>query len=330
MPLRLMAMTQSVPPSIGVASGDPPPAGWAEQGREGFMKLNMQLDVINRSPVGRQFSVLAKSFGAIRVARVLGVPSTVIRARRHFADGRDLISVVITGPGRFQMEGVRGGQRCAVHGGAILESRSESALHSLDDSRGWTICLERASLEPLLAGIAPPLQRCLPCDDPAVRLLDGYLGTLFALGRDCDPALATMHIRDLALNALGVRGDVQALVRERGVNAARQSAVLEAIRRRADEPGLDPAQVAQAMGVSVRYLHRLLEPTGRSFSQHLLEQRLQRAIERLRDPTCHLGIADIARACGFADISHFNRSFRRAFGDTPYGVRVRAARRRDD
>ena len=328
--MRLTLMTQSVPASIRVASGDPLPAGCAEQGPEGFMKLNMQLDVINRSPAGRQFSVVAKSFGTLRVARVLGVPSSVIRAPRHFADGRDLISVVITGAGRFQMEGVHGGHRCAVHGGAILESRSASALHSLDDSRGWTICMERASLEPLLSGIAPPLQRCLPSDDPALRLLDGYVGTLFALERDCDPTLATLHLRDLALNALGVRGDVQALVRERGVHAARQTAVLDAIRRRAGEPGLDPAQVAQATGLSVRYLHRLLEPTGRSFSQHLLEQRLARASERLRDPTCRLSIADIARSCGFADISHFNRSFRRAFGDTPYGVRVRAARQRND
>ena len=323
-------MTQSAPASIRVPSHDPPPAGCAEAGPEGFMKLNMQLDFINRSPVGRQFSVIAKNFGTVDVARVAGVPSSVMRTRRHFGDGRDLISVVITGGGRFQAEGVRGGHSCAAHGAAILESRSEFALHSLDDSRGWTICMERAPLEPLLAGIAPPLQRWLPGEDPALRLLDGYLGALFALERDCDPALAILHIRDLALNALGVRGDVQALVRERGVHAARQTAVLEAIRRRAPEPGLDPAQVAQATGLSVRYLHQLLEPTGRSFSQHLLEQRLERALERLRDPTCRLGIADIARTCGFADISHFNRSFRRAFGDTPHGVRVRAARRHND
>jgi AraC-like DNA-binding protein len=330
MPLRLMLMTQSVPASIRIASGDPPPAGCAERGPEGFMKLNMQLDVINRSPAGRQFSVIAKSFGPVRVGRVLGVPSSVIRAPRHFADGRDLISVVITGAGRFRMEGVQGGHGCAVHGAAILESRSASALHALDDSRGWTVCMERAPLEPLLAGIAQPLQRCLPGDNPAVRLLDGYLGALFALERDCDTALATLHIRDLALNALGVCGEVQALMRERGVHAAHQTAVLDAIRRRAGEPGLDPAQVAKATGLSVRYLHRLLEPTGRSFSQDLLEQRLERASERLRDPSCRLSIADIARTCGFADISHFNRSFRRAFGDTPYGVRVRAARRRND
>jgi transcriptional regulator GlxA family with amidase domain len=82
--------------------------------------------------------------------------------------------------------------------------------------------------------------------------------------------------------------------------------------------------------MSVRYLHRLLEPTGRSFAGHLLAQRLDHAAAMLRDPACApLTIGAIAARAGFADISHFNRSFRRAFGDTPFGVRVRAARARD-
>jgi transcriptional regulator GlxA family with amidase domain len=51
----------------------------------------------------------------------------------------------------------------------------------------------------------------------------------------------------------------------------------------------------------------------------------------LRDPHfTHLKIAAVATDAGFSDISHFNRTFLRAFGDTPYGVRVRAARRRQN
>ncbi len=321
-------MTPSVSSPIRVSSGELPPGG-VVCGREGFMKLNMQLDFINRSPVRRQCAVVARSFGSVGVGRVLGAPSSFIRAPRHLCDDRDLISIVISGGGRFQVEGVQGNDRYAGHGAAFLESRRASALHSLDDSTAWTICMERAPLEPLLAGITAPLQRCVQGDNPGLRLLDGYLKTLFALDRDCDPTLATLHIRDLALNALGVRGDAQALVRERGVHAARQSAVLEAIRRRAGEPDLDPAQVADHMGLSARYLHRLLEPTGRTFSEHLLKLRLERARAMLCDADCLLKIAEIARASGFSDLSHFNRSFRRAFGDTPYGVRVRAARPRD-
>jgi AraC-like DNA-binding protein len=194
----------------------------------------------------------------------------------------------------------------------------------------WSICIERALLAPLLAGMPAPLQRRLDGDDPALRLLRGYLAALFALDQDYDPTLAATHIRELALSALGVRGDVQALVRDGGVHAARQSAVLQVIGERAAEPSLNPTEVARQSGISVRYLHQLLESTGRTFSQHLLEQRLQRALAALRNPHHRGRIADIACACGFCDISHFNRSFRRAFGDTPHGVRVRSARAQAD
>ena len=40
----------------------------------------------------------------------------------------------------------------------------------------------------------------------------------------------------------------------------------------------------------------------------------------------HLAIIDIAFAAGFGDVSHFNRVFRRRFGDTPSGVRAAAIR----
>jgi len=35
-----------------------------------------------------------------------------------------------------------------------------------------------------------------------------------------------------------------------------------------------------------------------------------------------LRVIDIALEAGFSDISHFNRSFRSRFGDTPRGVRA--------
>jgi AraC-like DNA-binding protein len=318
-------MSQRVETAIRVSSRNLDP-GEIVRGREGFMKLNMNLDFTDRSRTGSRFAVLARSFGPVGIGRINGAPASFFRRREHLADNRDLISIVISDDARFCVEGVRGRDRYGARGAAVLESRRESALHSLDYGLAWMVCMERAPLEPLLAGIQEPIQRCLAEDNPGVRLLQGYLGLLLSLQQDCDRTLATLHIRDLALHALGVSGDTQALVRERGVQAARQGAVLGAIASRASEPGLAPACVAERLGMSVRYLHRLLESTGRSFAEHLLERRLDRASGMLRDRSCALKIAEIAAQAGFADISSFNRSFRRAFGDTPYGLRVRAAR----
>jgi hypothetical protein len=62
-----------------------------------------------------------------------------------------------------------------------------------------------------------------------------------------------------------------------------------------------------------------------SFTEHLVKRRLDRAFALLSDRRyLHLAIVDIAFAAGFGDVSHFNRVFRRRFGDTPSGVRAAA------
>jgi AraC-like DNA-binding protein len=54
----------------------------------------------------------------------------------------------------------------------------------------------------------------------------------------------------------------------------------------------------------------------------VLELRLQRARAMLADPRyAAMRIGAVAYAAGFADISYFNRSFRRRFGLTPTAAR---------
>jgi AraC-like DNA-binding protein len=78
------------------------------------------------------------------------------------------------------------------------------------------------------------------------------------------------------------------------------------------DPALDATMVAARLGITVRYVHHLLEPTGRSFSEHLLDKRLARVVELLREAgQRHRKIADIAFKVGFKDLSYFNRMFRR-------------------
>jgi AraC-like DNA-binding protein len=174
----------------------------------------------------------------------------------------------------------------------------------------------------------------IPAGFGPLQLLRQYLRVLDDQQMIATPELqqlAATHIQDLVTLAVGATGDAAEFARERGGRAARQRAVLELVARHASEPGFNPSRAAVLLGISVRYVHRLLEPTGRSFADHLLSHRLQRAANMLRDPHfAHLKIAVVATDAGFSDISHFNRTFRHAFGDTPYGLRVRAARRRQN
>jgi AraC-like DNA-binding protein len=104
---------------------------------------------------------------------------------------------------------------------------------------------------------------------------------------------------------------------------ARLAAILRTIESRSDEPDLSAAAVAASLWVTPRYVHLLLEGTGKSFTHHVLERRLERAAVLLRDPQWgHRKVADIAAEAGFTDLSYFNRAFRRRFGATPSAVRA--------
>ena len=296
-----------------------------EAARQGFMRQNMALDVVNHSTSGKQFSIVARNFGSVRVANIDPPPSSFARTQKHLADGKDIVSLVISRGGRFSVEGVEGEASCGAHGAAVLESRRESVLHSLDDIPVWTICMDRAPLEPLIGNARRPLQQCVQGDNPALCLLGGYLGALGRLDRVCQPVLVSQHIRELALCALGISRDAQAFVRERGARDARLLTVLDQLSQAAVEPGLDPLQFATQLNISVRYLHRMLEPSGHTFSEHLLAFRLAHAEAMLRDRSlARLRIGEIAARVGFSDISHFNRSFRQAFSQTPREFRARS------
>jgi AraC-like DNA-binding protein len=113
------------------------------------------------------------------------------------------------------------------------------------------------------------------------------------------------------------------LARQSGMKRRiRCAAVLSAIDRHSGDPNLSAIRVAKLLGITPRYVHLLLEETGKSFTHHVLDRRLERAAALLRDPRWrHRKIAEIAAEAGFTDLSYFNRSFRRRYGATPSVVR---------
>jgi AraC-like DNA-binding protein len=69
----------------------------------------------------------------------------------------------------------------------------------------------------------------------------------------------------------------------------------------------------------------LFESDGTTFSRFLLDQRLAHAHRMLSNPLlAERTISTIAYEAGFGDLSHFNRAFRRRYGETPSDVRARS------
>ena len=71
-----------------------------------------------------------------------------------------------------------------------------------------------------------------------------------------------------------------------------------------------------------RYIHKLFENEGLTFSAFVLAQRLSRAHRILSDPRlADRNISSVAFGVGFGDLSYFNRAFRRRFAATPTEIR---------
>ncbi|GAA0319797.1 AraC family transcriptional regulator [Sphingomonas oligophenolica] len=100
-----------------------------------------------------------------------------------------------------------------------------------------------------------------------------------------------------------------------GLGGGLADRILRRIERDFADPDLAPQPVADALGISKRYLQALLAARGTSFVQELGRVRLERACDLLAESG--LPVAEIAFRCGFLDPGYFARQFRRRFGATP-------------
>ncbi|MBE7199889.1 MAG: helix-turn-helix domain-containing protein [Parafilimonas terrae] len=94
------------------------------------------------------------------------------------------------------------------------------------------------------------------------------------------------------------------------------------------DPGLGPADVAAAVGVSLRHLQTLFREDGHNIAAWIWQLRLEKAAQRLSDPAClHLQLGEVAYRCGFADQAHFSRRFRDRYAMSPRDYRHTALSR---
>jgi len=106
----------------------------------------------------------------------------------------------------------------------------------------------------------------------------------------------------------------------------RDEALLERIRdcmyQQASQADLTAADVAAAVGVSVRSLHRSFARFSTTFGDTLVGMRCAQAVRMLESPIFRrLTIAEIGRRAGFVDPSHFARVMHARTGRTPTLIR---------
>jgi AraC family transcriptional regulator, positive regulator of tynA and feaB len=92
------------------------------------------------------------------------------------------------------------------------------------------------------------------------------------------------------------------------------------------EPTLCPGEIASAVGISVRHLHRLFSMTGSTtLGDYIRARRLEQCRHDLANPLLReKKITEIAFFWGFSDSAHFSHSFRKQFGVSPRVFRAQS------
>lgn len=90
------------------------------------------------------------------------------------------------------------------------------------------------------------------------------------------------------------------------------------IETRLGEPELSPQALADAHGVSLRYLHKLFHEHDTTVGGWIRRRRLESCRAELARPTAaDRTIAAVAAGWGFVSATHFSQAFRKAYGMTP-------------
>ena len=247
------------------------------------------------------------------------------RTRNLISDGNDDLILPLSTAG-MSLHSQRDAEVTLAEGNSVLMSSADVGCVTCFSGVWFTLLrLPRKALAEMVIGVEDMLMRPIPGDNEALRLLRSYVNVL----RD-DHALETpelrhrvvAHVHDLVALTLGATRDVRAVAEGRGVRAARVHQIVAEIEAGFSDAGSSAACVARKLGLSARYVQELLSETGRSFTDRVIELRLQKARTMLADPRCDgMRVSDIAYGSGFNDISYFNRSFRRRFGASPLQYR---------
>jgi AraC-like DNA-binding protein len=176
----------------------------------------------------------------------------------------------------------------------------------------------------LVSDIETALLLVIPKQSAPLQLLANYIA---AVHKDIAVTpevrrLVAGHAHDLVALAIGMARDA-AYGATRVDRSMRLRAVKASIVDKLDRRDLAVNLIAEHHRLSPRYLQRLFKDDGTTFSEFVLDRRLDRAYHMLSDPDmAGRTISAVAFACGFGDLSYFNRRFRSRYGMPPSEARV--------
>jgi AraC-like DNA-binding protein len=289
-------------------------------------RIPFWVDVATKAYFGHGFSAPTETFAGslqaghlnnILLSRCACGPCDVTRTRRDIAgdDIDDLILAVrLSGRSVYSQNG----RDEVIDPGTLFVQDTGRPLRLHFPMHTTSICVSipRDVWQARIGGAA--IHGNVSTKRPVAALAAEFL-TMLAARTDALEASVQARLAEQALDlialALNTGDGTPMLSSPRASALLRLKAVIDA---RLSDPTLKPADVAAAVGISVRYANDLLAEQNYSLERYILRRRLERCRRALEDPLqAHRMIGEIAFSWGFSDHSHFTRRFRAEFGMTP-------------
>jgi AraC-like DNA-binding protein len=269
-----------------------------------------QIELVNRTMPGLR--ILTASYTGIR--------------REGVRQEGDLLYLCLTLTGTTV--GSRRGREMMLRDGDAVLMTNEEATWTMTSPASVNIAgirVPRSAIAPLVPKLENVTMQLIARDTIGLKLVRKYLDIAAddeALAEPNSRRLVISHFYDLVALALGASSDAKALAVDRTVGAVRLAAIKADIVANLEDGNLNATMVATRNRVTVRYLHKLFEREGVTYSEFVLRERLARAYHNLTNPLhSRRAISTIAFDLGFNDLSYFNRAFRRCYNATPSEIR---------
>ncbi len=289
-------------------------AHWIRVISETYFPLHLTF----RDPATFTGQLERRQMGDVSLSRLATEPLQYERRPTHISHTHEeeyLITVPRRSPVEFRQLGRE--VRCDT-GGFILERGDEPYRFAYGAPNELSVL--KVAKKALAEKIRDPDRLCARIIDARTglaSLFTNMMGQLHSLplteGRAAS-VLGRQMVEVLAIaldETAGEDQQVKTAVRSGHLRRAEQ-----VIRKNLSNPALSPDLVADACGISKRYLHELFGDTNKTVSQFVREERLIAARDTI--VSCpSLAMAEIAYRFGFSDQAQFSRLFRAMFGKTP-------------
>ncbi|APT33594.1 MULTISPECIES: helix-turn-helix domain-containing protein [Methylobacterium] len=269
-------------------------------------------------------SLEAAEVGPLLITRVtqsavttVATPDTIRRHGKY-----ETLNVAITLKGRvFSAQD----DRTAIQnpGDIVVMDRRPAVMGSDGDTQTLFIEMPRACLERALGSTRRFTALTIGADQVGTSMVTTFFQELARTAGQMTPDMANRMASigvDLVVASIAERLAHEPPRNIQGILIFQRA--LAHIEANLGDVNLDPAQLAAAVGVSLRHLQTLFREQDRNIADWIWRRRLESAAQRLTDPGfSHLSVGELAYSCGFSTQSHFSRRFKESYGLSPSDYR---------